>query len=219
MRITQSVSRLSFHGSLLSSAPPSNQPTVPERHRSWCWGIIVKHIFTRSIRSTLANWTRMSVMTAEFTTVWVWHSTLDSAFSPANRHYKQQGASGQSFCCSTLSTAKAIVKGEFIPGAVAQHPCRCGRWATWWGWPWLVCLTSICRPTGWPWLHVLPHPRPPVCTPFTIALPHLCCVWRLLLNLCTRYEEMIVIPVQHDISTIVAVQRIPPVIHTSDSEH
>ena len=52
-----------------------NQPTVPERHRSWCWGIIVKHIFTRSIRSTLANWTRMSVTTAESTTVWVWHST------------------------------------------------------------------------------------------------------------------------------------------------
>ena len=30
-------------------------------------------------------------------------------------------------------------------------------------------------------------------------------------------QEMI--QVQHDISKIVAVQRIPPVIHTSDSEH
>ena len=43
------------------------------------------------------------------------------------------------------------------------------------------------------------------------------CGGSILLNLCARYNEMI--RVQHDIFTIAVVQRIPPVIQTSDNEH
>jgi len=85
--------------------------------------------------------------------------------------------------------------------AATQHPCR-GRWATTAAQP-----ASVGRLAVWPWLALAAQ----------FCLTAAICVWRLLLNLCARYEKMI--RVQHDIFTIAVVQRIPPVIQTSDNEH
>ena len=126
------------------SSIPISRLCHAERHRSWCWRIIVKHIFTRSIRPTPANWTRMSVMTAESTRVWVWHSTA---------HYLP----GQPTLNSRVPSVSRYV--------ATRHPCPCGHWTTTGGCDWSAQPASVGRLAVWPtpWLHSAASPLLYVC--------------------------------------------------------